>query len=385
VVELATLAAEWLRCLPERDGRLVTADSAVSGNEAQGLVVAVASLRARGAAVFSIISRAAARRLLGTFSASLFRVSVRLQYLCGTARAKWTGLVLALGMVWSAAGVQAYTLKTTKGGQHVRWSTPVITLYVDEKLDRFFGAAVVRTSLTMATDAWRGLERVPDVVISERPAPGYQANARTNGVYLMSPWPFAREQLAVTVSTYDLDGHMIGADVLVNGESDYALLSDGNDTPGLAHHDLAAVLTHEVGHVLGLDESSDDQTATMWPYIRGGDVHQRTLSEDDERGIVAAYQDVVFDTEIPKGCTQASVLGARPDASATQFAACCAAALFVAFRLIRRRHTRHSLPPRAPITIVPTRTVEVHRPLPVAQVWQKRPAPSTRPDRSASL
>jgi hypothetical protein len=36
-----------------------------------------------------------------------------------------------------------------------------------------------------------------------------------------------------------------------------------------------------MGHVLGLDESPNDQSATMWPYIRGGEVHQRTLSEDD--------------------------------------------------------------------------------------------------------
>jgi hypothetical protein len=157
----------------------------------------------------------------------------------------------------------------------------------------------------------------------------------------MLPWPFAPEQLAVTVSTYDLDGRMIGADVLVNGESDYALLADREDVPGMSQHDLAAVLTHEMGHVLGLDESPDDQSATMWPYIRGGDVHQRTLSEDDEEGIVAAYQDMVFDAGGSSGCTQASVLGSSarvgPDLSVAQLSVWSMAFAWGLARLSRRR------------------------------------------------
>lgn len=229
-------------------------------------------------------------------------------------------------------------LKTTKTGHRVHWTSPVVTLYVDDKLTQAYGSDVVRASLTIATDAWRGLENVPDVVVSEEAAPGYDSQTRTNGVYLMRPWPFAHEQLAVTVSTYDLDGHMIGVDVLVNGESDYGLLPDGEDSPFTSHHDLAAVLTHEMGHVLGLDESPDDRGATMWPYIRGGDVHQRRLSEDDEAGIVAAYKDVLYETSLPMGCTQASVLGVLPEASSLRFAGCLLLLLALAHRMTRRRN-----------------------------------------------
>jgi len=256
-------------------------------------------------------------------------------------------------------------LKTTKTGHRVRWTTPVVTLYVDEKLSNFFGRAEVRNSLTIATEAWRGLSNVPDVVISEQPAPGYQAKTRTNGVYLMHPWPFAREQLAVTVSTYDLDGRMIGADILVNGDSDYALLVEGDDSPGMAHHDLAAVLTHEMGHVLGLDESPDDKSATMWPYIRGGDVHQRTLSEDDEQGIVAAYKDMVYETSAPAGCTQASVLGVRPDAGALQLTGWLLAMLCLGHRTLRRRDSRERTTQPATLSLPPVRPslIPSHAPL----------------------
>lgn len=253
----------------------------------------------------------------------------------------WGALLLASYLLATSSVAHAYMLKTTKTGQRVRWSSAVVALSVDQKLRDAFGVAEIQAALTIATEAWRGLDHVPDVVISDQPAPGYRTDMRTNGIYLMRPWPFAPEQLAVTVSTYDLDGRMIGADVLVNGESDYALLTDREDVSGMAQHDLAAVLTHEMGHVLGLDESPDDQTATMWPYIRGGDVHQRTLSEDDEAGIVAAYQGMVFESAGNSGCTQASVIGSSarlgPDLTVMQVTAWSMAFAWGVVRVSRRR------------------------------------------------
>jgi hypothetical protein len=239
-----------------------------------------------------------------------------------------------------ASPAQAYVIKKTKTGHAVRWSSPIVTLYVDPHIEDFFGKDVVHASLTIATDAWRDMVNVPDVVISDKPAPGYQSTTRTNGIYLMNPWPFAKEQLAVTVSTYDLDGKMIGADILVNGESDYAFLPDGEDIPAMTHHDIAAVLTHEMGHVLGLDESPDEPTATMYPYIRGGEVHQRTLEDDDHLGIEAAYKGVTFDTATKAGCTQASVLGARPSDSAVQWSGLFIAAAWLGRRSMTRKIAR---------------------------------------------
>jgi hypothetical protein len=66
-------------------------------------------------------------------------------------------------------------------------------------------------------------------------------------------------------------------------------LNEEQSAVGANAHDFAAVMTHEFGHVLGLDEGHDDDQATMWPYIRKGEVHQRTLSEDDEHGVTEAY------------------------------------------------------------------------------------------------
>jgi hypothetical protein len=247
---------------------------------------------------------------------------------------------LMVGSLFASNTAHAYMLKSTKTGNRVRWSSSVVTLRVDPKLEQFYGKDTVRSSITMATEAWRGLPNVPDIVISDEPAPGYESTQRTNGIYLMNPWPFAKEQLAVTVSTYDLDGHMIGADVLVNGESSYAVLADGQDKPDTTQHDLPAVLTHEMGHVLGLDESPTDQSATMWPYIHGGDVHQRTLTDDDEQGVVEAYRGMTFAAANSGGCTQASVIGLRSPATNLQLLGLVSAVVWMG----RRRATRR---PRA--------------------------------------
>jgi hypothetical protein len=233
----------------------------------------------------------------------------------------WASCLL-ISSLFASSTAHAYKLKTTRTGNRVRWSEAVVTLYVDEKLEQFYGKEAVRSSLSMAADAWRGLPNTPDIVISDKAAPGYESAQRTNGIYLMDPWPFPKEQLAVTVSTYDLDGKMIGADVLVNAESAFAVLPDGEDHPGMVAHDLPSVLTHEFGHVLGLDESPTDQMATMWPYIRGGDVHQRTLTDDDEQGVTDAYRGATLEasTAANSGCSQASVVGLRAPVSKLQLA-----------------------------------------------------------------
>jgi len=239
--------------------------------------------------------------------------------------------------LFQSNSAHAYMLKSTKTGHRVHWSSAVITMYVDDRLVEYFGKEAVDFSVGCASEAWRGLPNVPDIAISQQPARGYKTDERTNGIYFMQPWPFAKEQLAVTVSTYDLNGHMIGADILVNGDSSYALLPDGDDEPNMPQHDLAAVLTHEMGHVLGLDESPDDQGATMWPFIRGGEVHQRTLAEDDEQGVTEAYRGVTFEVGAGGGCTQASVVGVRSHSSDLQLAGLMLPALWIGRRRFARR------------------------------------------------
>jgi hypothetical protein len=78
-----------------------------------------------------------------------------------------------------------------------------------------------------------------------------------------------------------------------------------------AYYDIVAVMTHELGHVLGLGDSVDDEMATMWGYIMPGEIHQRTLHTDDEDGITTLYSGAVPPDDPTAGCGTASVSGMK--------------------------------------------------------------------------
>lgn len=51
---------------------------------------------------------------------------------------------------------------------------------------------------------------------------------------------------------------------------------------------MQSAATHEIGHVLGLDHSTTESGAIMWPYIEHGEL-RRTLHQDDIDGIRYLY------------------------------------------------------------------------------------------------
>gem|GEM_PF-3511017 len=60
------------------------------------------------------------------------------------------------------------------------------------------------------------------------------------------------------------------------------------DIPWRIRYDLQAICTHEFGHALGLDHSTDP-TATMYPKMTVGDTSMRSLARDDISGLCSVY------------------------------------------------------------------------------------------------
>lgn len=232
------------------------------------------------------------------------------------------------------APAQAFQLKSTDDGAQVRWAKSSIRLHAGSEFRRVFGEDAL-TALTIAAEAWRGFDRVPDIMIADGDAKPFDPAVRQNGVYWLTEWPYESDHLAMTVTTADAFGRVQGVDVLVNGNQAYALLAEQEtgaepQEVGAGVHDLAAVLTHEMGHVLGLAESEDDPEATMWPVVAPGEVHQRSLSHDDEAGVLEAY---AREIELPSsGC----VASPRPVRGGGRIAL-IAPVLLAAAMLFRRR------------------------------------------------
>jgi hypothetical protein len=114
---------------------------------------------------------------------------------------------------------------------------------------------------------------------------GDQGNANVF-MYRDEGWPYenAEDTLALTTITYNKEtSEIYDADVEINS---YDAELTTSDTQVMA--DLSSILTHEIGHFLGLSHSSDPN-ATMRPGYRPGRIDLRTLAEDDIAGICSVY------------------------------------------------------------------------------------------------
>ena len=113
-------------------------------------------------------------------------------------------------------------------------------------------------------------------------------------------WKYASSDnnLAKTTVTFDEEtGEILDADIEINHAYNFYTISDEN-----VEYDLVSVVTHEVGHFIGLDHTLDP-VATMNATYDRGTIDLRSLEEDDVLGACAAYppsRDATCDTD-PKG------------------------------------------------------------------------------------
>jgi hypothetical protein len=223
-------------------------------------------------------------------------------------------LAAAATMFW-APQAQAYTVKQTSTGATVRWFSNSVGVHVDPSMQSHFKGLPVKQIIHAAAAAWHGLDGVPELLLNEgEPGPsGFQTGRgdKGNGVYLVEDWELQDNALAVTVATFETNtGKIVDADILVNPNHPLVLLPAGPDARAEGF-DLHGVLTHEMGHVLGLGEAYGVAAATMFPSVAPGETHQRDIDADDQRGVEEAYGSVIpADTE-EGGCGGSSVIVRR--------------------------------------------------------------------------
>jgi hypothetical protein len=192
---------------------------------------------------------------------------------------------IILGIILTFPNVAyGYTQKHTTGGRLVSWKRSQVDITV---IRTDACSCPSRTdvigSLERAATTWNETPTAPHINITERSGNPEWGIDGINGVYLVEDWPFSFRALAVTLTTYNDDtGELIDTDIIINGELPFSLSGERNK------YDLDTVLTHELGHVLGLDES-EVRSATMFPDTRIGETDRRQLSTDDIDGILYLY------------------------------------------------------------------------------------------------
>ena len=181
----------------------------------------------------------------------------------------------------SASPAMAYTLLSPRR----RWKSTPVTVQVNNT-----GNATITdsdhgvTAVVGAIKAWNIISSSSTSGSAVRGTPPPIIMLHTNGNVC------TRSCLAATLTGYyHSEGsatYIDDADVYTNQRYDYTSSRESDGCSG--EYDIDGIMTHEVGHVIGLGHSSV-AGATMYPSVGACDFGPRTLSSDDTAGKNALY------------------------------------------------------------------------------------------------
>jgi hypothetical protein len=217
----------------------------------------------------------------------------------------------------------------------VHWTRPQVPVRVDPVLMDALGDDFVET-VRAAAEVWAVSAEVPVFEVTEA-ASSADREIEDERVWVGygKPAQFDTE-VALTIATTDArTGEVLHVEVLLNPDVPWGYVS-GSERPRPRKYDLQAVLAHEFGHALGLDEDERADTATMNPHFRRGDVHQRTLEDSDERAVASLYRQFPA-REHAQSCT---LTFTRPGAALSFHAWCWPVMAAWCYRAARRRPAR---------------------------------------------
>ena len=191
-----------------------------------------------------------------------------------------SALVATVSLNASAIGDQDAEYETSR---NARWHDDVVVLTLDPSMQALGDDAF--DALVGAVAAWQNVASDIPLLVVERGTSAVPDDVNLHTIrYAPRGDPMANGALAITIITYDNDGQsIIDADIVVNGEHPFAILGTPNagGPDEQTAYDLQNVLTHELGHLLGLDEERHNQDSTMFESSAPCETDKRDLHAAD--------------------------------------------------------------------------------------------------------
>lgn len=213
-------------------------------------------------------------------------------------------MLIATAAAAAPAVVSAYlTLGTTVNGRTVmtRWTSMPVKYFVTNRSIPNVTANQFQTVVAQSFSTWSA---VPTATVSATFAGFVNAEpVRDDGATVIGFQRHDELERTLGVTSFTLDrttGELVEADIFLNSLFDWSTAAGGETSK----YDVQSIVTHEVGHLLGLGHSLLGETelrptggrrvlgkrAVMFPIAYAvGTVLDRTLQDDDVAGISTTY------------------------------------------------------------------------------------------------
>lgn len=189
----------------------------------------------------------------------------------------------------------AYIHNQTRSGTHVHWpsSSSTIDLYVNSQNSQGMTESLVQSIAASSIAEWNGVSRIT----LRKNSTLSKGQDDFNEVYFTNdPAIFSGSGvIGVTqVGFKDETGEIVDADILIN--ENFYFATDPLDSTYLGN-----VITHEVGHFLGLGHGQVSGSSMFYALSRG----QHKVSDDDKAGVFAIYPN----GDTTKGTLSGTIVG----------------------------------------------------------------------------
>lgn len=186
-------------------------------------------------------------------------------------------IMLLLGsFILGITSAKAYSIWYSKGFS----SSSPININVDEKLSRQMVEAV-----DYASETWSKAGKDMKLKVVRKEVPTKAASyPKRNGLNEITQNKMGSNKYLMQCTVYGLNGQVIEADININTSYPW-----GNAKNSSKVYDYNGVMTHEMGHMLGLGHS-EVKDSTMYETAYKGEIKKRELKSDDIRALKAIYK-----------------------------------------------------------------------------------------------